>query len=70
MMSGLDPAFQKDALNLIMAVLLGGVIGTFILPGVGTVVRMRLLSATRSTWRASMPERRKRAASDCTGTPA
>jgi putative Mg2+ transporter-C (MgtC) family protein len=27
MMSGLDPAFQKDALNLIMAVLLGGVIG-------------------------------------------
>jgi putative Mg2+ transporter-C (MgtC) family protein len=26
-MSGLDPAFQKDALNLIMAVLLGGVIG-------------------------------------------
>ncbi|HWX14107.1 MAG TPA: MgtC/SapB family protein [Methylocella sp.] len=26
-MSGLDPAFQKDALNLIIAVLLGGVIG-------------------------------------------
>jgi putative Mg2+ transporter-C (MgtC) family protein len=27
MMSALDPAFQKDALNLFMAVLLGGVIG-------------------------------------------